>query len=646
MEHSKLVKMTVRNLGCIGNDGLEIALDDIVCLVGANNSGKTTVLRAYELAVTQGKLSDDDLNRARGEGKTIVELWVHIPSGVSNISDNWIEVDGELRLVRSRWTWSGPGKPVRDTWEPSKGDYAADGKAAGLDQVFNSRLPKPLRIASLQDPTSEHNDFLSLIVEPVAEAVTAMYEEDGSELAQLMGEFTDRARAPILEANERFEKIREDVNKKFRDVFPSLSVHLKMDIEPPKFDAKKALQAASEFYLREYGEDTRWVQHGTGAQRALFWSMLQVRSRIKADYDVEAQRQKAHEAEVSTLTKQIAKLTKEMSTAKTPTTIESKAVAIAEAEEQLEAVRKAGPKEVSLDEIGLPGHMLLIDEPETALHPSAVRAASGHLYDLADDKGWQVMMATHAPAFINPLRPHTTIVRLERTAQSPATQMYRASDIQFEEDDEENLKALLRFDTDLAEMFFGARPILVEGDTEYGAFQEVMACQPERFPFARRPVLIRARGKDIMRPIIKMLTHFRVPFAVLHDADVFRTKKDAASSAWSGNQRIYIELLAAAMSNVQVAHRVSVPNFEGANGGQWDRKGSKPWGFVKRIRESATLREEVSLLLEALCSGNATKLEPLDDYMSTLQARVIAWGDLHAPGEPSFIPKGISSTGK
>ncbi|MBS9341229.1 AAA family ATPase, partial [Neisseria elongata] len=51
MERSHLVRMHIKNIGCIGNDGLTVELDDIVCLVGANNAGKTTVLRAYELAV-------------------------------------------------------------------------------------------------------------------------------------------------------------------------------------------------------------------------------------------------------------------------------------------------------------------------------------------------------------------------------------------------------------------------------------------------------------------------------------------------------------------------------------------------------------------------------------------------------------------
>ena len=53
-DRSKLVSITIRNLGCVGPEGLIVQLDNIVCLVGRNNTGKSTVLRAYELAQSFG----------------------------------------------------------------------------------------------------------------------------------------------------------------------------------------------------------------------------------------------------------------------------------------------------------------------------------------------------------------------------------------------------------------------------------------------------------------------------------------------------------------------------------------------------------------------------------------------------------------
>ncbi len=102
-ETSRLVKMRVSNLGCIGPDGCEIALDSVLCLVGANNAGKSTFLRAYELALGTATFDHaNDLCYRAGETPATVEIWVHIPEGMANIAEKWKEKDGDLRLVRSK----------------------------------------------------------------------------------------------------------------------------------------------------------------------------------------------------------------------------------------------------------------------------------------------------------------------------------------------------------------------------------------------------------------------------------------------------------------------------------------------------------------------------------------------------------------
>jgi putative ATP-dependent endonuclease of the OLD family len=50
----RLSKLIIKNFRTIGHIPVVIELDDIVVLVGANNSGKSSILRAYEVAMNTG----------------------------------------------------------------------------------------------------------------------------------------------------------------------------------------------------------------------------------------------------------------------------------------------------------------------------------------------------------------------------------------------------------------------------------------------------------------------------------------------------------------------------------------------------------------------------------------------------------------
>jgi len=50
----RLYKLIIQNFRSIGSVPVEIELDDIVVLVGANNAGKSSILRAYEIVMSHG----------------------------------------------------------------------------------------------------------------------------------------------------------------------------------------------------------------------------------------------------------------------------------------------------------------------------------------------------------------------------------------------------------------------------------------------------------------------------------------------------------------------------------------------------------------------------------------------------------------
>src|SRR5690606_19817711 len=95
---SRLVRLSLKNIGCVGDEGLTIELDNIVCLVGRNNAGKSTVLRAYELAHGAESFTPSrDLCQWCPEGAPAeVQLEVHIPADIANVDAKWKIQEGDL----------------------------------------------------------------------------------------------------------------------------------------------------------------------------------------------------------------------------------------------------------------------------------------------------------------------------------------------------------------------------------------------------------------------------------------------------------------------------------------------------------------------------------------------------------------------
>jgi putative ATP-dependent endonuclease of the OLD family len=642
---SKLLNITIRNLGCIGNEGLTVSLDNILCLVGDNNSGKSTILRAYELAVgTQAYVHDKDYcKRSKGEN-TSIEIEVHIPEGTANIAEKWKEKKGDYLVVKSRWEWDHNGTRSRKTYDPELKDYSEDGTAAGLDNVFNSRLPVPFRIGALENSQGELKNLLKLIVDPIAETLKLNLENKESELSKALEKFTEHSKKPVEEHKEIIEKINKRITSNHNRIFPNLAIDLNIGMSDLKVDPLDALIKGSKLSIKEFDDNVDWDQQGTGSQRALFWSLLQVRSRMQAIKNSRMDTDK----KIKLLEKEIKKLEGERDKARTEATKEAKQQTIIQKNAELDNLKQLDPEKVvdENNELALPGYMLLIDEPEVALHPNGIRAASQYLYELANDPSWQVMLTTHSPLFINPFEDHTTIVRLSRNEGNPSPNTYRSDEIIFSEDEIENLKLLSNFDPNLSEMFFGQYPVIVEGDTEYAAFSLVMRMERDKYHVNNKPILIRARGKYSIVPLIKMLTHFKVNFSVLHDSDFPKNKKGNANNVWSGNKDIYAAIEAARKSDLRVVHRISISTFEVAHDKiELDENGhylsgvtkDKPWLMYQRVKECDEVKKSVEAVLDDLIDERSNQ-EPFNKiFPEALPERWENWVKSKGIKDPRFI---------
>lgn len=640
---SKLLRMTIRNIGCIGHEGVDIALDNIVCLVGKNNAGKSTVLRAYELAKGSVAFESarDRHQHASDDQPSEILLEVHIPEGIGNVDAKWKQAKGGFLVVKSRWQWCAPDfQKVRTTWDPtagenSEGDWAEDGKAGGADPVFSSRLPRPLRIGSLDDAGKTEEVLLSFALAPLQKELEKERLNPDSALAKAIESVSGSINALSEQHQEHFNGIAGKVSEGFKGIFPGLDVSLSVGAAPLAPKVADLIRNGSSLKITDGKANTTLNQQGTGARRALFWSMLQVHNELNRDMEVRSDFRKRLEKEVTDFTKKLNKPTKGAD-------IDALKVSLTQATALLEAHDSGAPIPDSPDDPSFPGYLLLIDEPENALHPMAARAAQRHLYKLAKNPDWQVILTTHSPCFVNPFADHTTIVRLERENnddQSPvAPRTYRSDLIAFDGDEKQRLQALQHIDPSFSEVFFGSHPVLVEGDTEHAAF---MASIIEReHALIDHAAVIRARGKAILVPLVKVLTHFKINFSIVHDIDSPQRVDGHKNGMWTENRKIYDAIQQARASGLTVRHRVSVPDFERFLSREEASK-DKPLNAYLQIKSDGQLAERVQTLLDALLVSEQHSpfagLADSDDYMKRLSETVIAWAQENNLGDdPRF----------
>jgi len=546
IKHPRLHKLIIKNFRTIGEKPVEIELDDIVVLVGANNAGKSTILKAYEIVMSEGskesQLTIEDFpNHKIVQGK-FPEIELQTIVYDNSPGEKWlIDTENEEKLVREKWTWSDIGKPVRFGFDAQNDRWAnADDKSKvpwGAPNVANSRRPKPHIVEAFASPEEQTKQVIGILVSILNERVKSIKEDanEDSTFNQLISTVKTLQNSIVDECQAQINKIQAELSSFVGKVFPNYEV---------EFDAKpeENLESTINFFKANPqlligpngGFKSPIERQGSGARRTLLWTALRI---------------------------------------------------------------VAENKKTAKDE-NRP-HVLLLDEPEICLHPNAVRESCDLLYSLPKNDNWQVMVTTHSPQFIDISRDNTTIVRVERDDEGDVfgTTIFRPERAELTEDDKQNLKLLNIYDPYVGEFFFGGKIVIVEGDTEYSAFRYVISENKELF---KNVHIIKARGKSTIVSLSKILNQFGASYSVLHDSDYptcLRKEKTITNPAWTNNSRILDEVV---KGQGEIKLVSSVPHFEGAYYND-ELKNEKPYTAICKIKENEEVRESIKVLLSYLC---------------------------------------------
>ncbi|HTT97804.1 MAG TPA: AAA family ATPase, partial [Rhizomicrobium sp.] len=538
----RLHKLVVRNFRSIGSAPVEIELDDVVILVGPNNAGKSSILRAYQVVMShgskEGRLVTEDFHNGIVASGFLPEIELHTIIHSNAPGERWISklTSGEL-LIRERWIWESPNKdPVRQGFDVQKNNWD-DEVPWGAPNIANARRPLPHRIDAFDPPDVQAKAIADIVTSKLKEKIQGIRtnpDQQKSDYELILDSIRDLQTKAVVETEVEIQEIEAEISKYLEKLFPNHRVKFDPRADSDIDKAFTPFRGTTDVLMGASGGHFSAISHqGSGARRTLLWAVLKCIS-------------------------------------------------------EREGATSGRP------------HVLLLDEPEICLHPIAIREARAVLYGLPESGKWQVMMTSHSPIFIDLSRDNTTVVRVFRADDGvKSTTLYRPSRAKLSDDDKRNMKLLNLCDPYVNEFFFGGRQIIVEGDTEFTAF----AMLRERYPSDYQDVqIIRARGKGVIPSIAKILLQFSKQFSVLHDSDDKKTESGATNPAWTMNNNIAAVLdFENAGDGVKLV--ACKKNFEDALFGL-EAKNEKPYAALQRLRSDEGACKRVKQLLDCLLDPN------------------------------------------
>ncbi|WP_417822834.1 ATP-dependent nuclease [Thalassospira lucentensis] len=172
------------------------------------------------------------------------------------------------------------------------------------------------------------------------------------------------------------------------------------------------------------------------------------------------------------------------------------------------------------------GLIIGFEEPEIYLHPSAANQMRTTIYELSG-AGSQIVATTHSPFLIDlSKQPRQVLNRMVANDNGIRVEAFNVSDKyqELEDDDKHHLKMILKIDDHVSRVFFTSTVVIVEGDTEDVVLREAL----RRLAISHREAYLRivrdfevvkARGKASIISFVRYLRALSVDLVVIHDRD-------------------------------------------------------------------------------------------------------------------------------
>lgn len=524
----KLQKLIISNFrGLKGNENIiNFSNSNIIFLIGQNNVGKSTYLRAYEFFVNSKGVAkhedfynydtsipiiiegwflkeehDDEDEELKKNGKTTDPDWVN----------KWVGDDG---FVKIRKTWKNVGNFTKETYSPKDSKWVING-FGGFDSLFTKYSPEPIAINAMEDEATLEEKVNKLIQDRYLKKLKDDYADLYKKALDDIKELQDK-----ITSSEDVEKLNEELNSHFKETFSDLALKIQAS-KDENIKIEDAFKKNHTISVERECSDRKetFLQNGHGIIRQALFNF------------------------------------------------------IAFLKENSVGTRKE--------------YLILFEEPELFLHPRVTFKLRECLYKLAEDSPYQILCATHSPMMIDLSKPHSSLIRAVKD-NDENTRTYQVGEEVFSRDDErkQRVQMINRFNPHICEAFYADKVILVEGDTETIVYRDLL----KRFYPDEEIFVLNTGSKNNMPFFQEILTAFRIKHCVIHDADTELNTKGNHNSAWTLNKTIWEWVEEANKKEMGLAYRyVHIANFENAHGYNLLSGKDKPlqaYKFANTIKEN------------------------------------------------------------
>ncbi len=531
----KLVRFIITDFrGLKGSENIiDFQKSNILFLIGQNNVGKSTYLRAYEFFINpKQKASREDFYNYDTSNPIVMEGWfikddddstdkefIKIDTKDPTWMDKWINSSDGLIKIRKTWK-SIDGTFEKQTFDPQNNQWVANG-FGGFDTIFSKYAPEPIAINAMEDQDSLSEKVNKLIndnyLKKAKESQAALYNRTLNDLKKLHDSVLN---------DKEIKELNKKLNEHFNKVFSDLLLQIKSNRDD-EIKIEDILKKNTTITVQHTGEDRleTFLQNGHGIIRQALFNFL---SFLKENSN--------------------------------------------------------GTKKE---------YLILFEEPELFLHPKVAFKLREMLYNLAEKSPYEILCATHSPLMIDISKRHSSLIRTVKD-EYENTKTYQVEPELFikTNEEKERVQMINRFNPHICESFYANKVILVEGDTETIFYRDLLS----RF-YPNEEVFVLNTGSKFNIPFFqKILTHFHIEHYVIHDMDyeiipADKTKQNSKpkkNSAWILNNSIWKEILITNGKYPNLARRyVHNANFENANKYILEAGKDKPlsaYKFSKKVK--------------------------------------------------------------